>query len=523
MPAPPKRSTVCRQGDQQPLPLPVVTEQQKGRVCGCRSGRERTRERAPHLPSRTHERWCQGELGLLRDAAHHRDRLNGELAHGRLRAEHHGIGAVQHGVRHIAGLRACGEGLVFHGGHHLRGRDRVLARGPGLLDHHLLCHPDLLHGDLHAQVAARHHDAVGLRQDGIEVLQALHVLDLGDDLDGLAAAVLTAILDVLGALHEAQGDVVRVVGHCPLHDVLDLALVDDRQVDLDARHIDVLLLTQLAVVHDLGDHVVLPSAHDLQHYGAVLHQDALARLHVLGQLLVGDSDLVLVSLDAVVRHQLQLLASLQLLLRVVDLEGAGADLWATGVHQHPDLAPEIRPHHIDLLQVRELHALLLVIAVRHVAADDVHTRINHLHQHLRIPRLRPDGADDVRHLLHGIHGGDLLQLAGVPHGELLEGLARSARDALTPPAAGRQGSHTKDTGAGSERGRRRGRRGGCCHQRSLRGSGSAQSRRHLGSIQSRRLHKGAARQHQQAPGSGRRGQGDAAAVTDLSHGVKDGM
>ena len=35
----------------------------------------------------------------------------------------------------------------------------------GLLDHHLLGHPNLLHGDLHAEIAAGHHDAIGLRKD----------------------------------------------------------------------------------------------------------------------------------------------------------------------------------------------------------------------------------------------------------------------------------------------------------------------------------------------------------------------
>lgn len=51
------------------------------------------------------------------------------------------------------------------------------------LDHHLLREEDLLGGDLHAQVTARNHDGVALLQDFLEVLQALLVLHLADDLD----------------------------------------------------------------------------------------------------------------------------------------------------------------------------------------------------------------------------------------------------------------------------------------------------------------------------------------------------
>ncbi len=52
------------------------------------------------------------------------------------------------------------------------------------LDHHLLRQEDLLSGDFHAQVTTRHHDGIALFQDVLEVLQALLILHLADDLDG---------------------------------------------------------------------------------------------------------------------------------------------------------------------------------------------------------------------------------------------------------------------------------------------------------------------------------------------------
>jgi len=36
-------------------------------------------------------------------------------------------------------------------------------------------------GDFRCQIAARHHDAVGFVDDGIQILDRLLVLDLGDD------------------------------------------------------------------------------------------------------------------------------------------------------------------------------------------------------------------------------------------------------------------------------------------------------------------------------------------------------
>jgi len=56
------------------------------------------------------------------------------------------------------------------------GRQGVRTSDVGLVDHHLLREEDLLGRDLHAQVPARHHDAVGIHQDLLVVVQAFLVL-----------------------------------------------------------------------------------------------------------------------------------------------------------------------------------------------------------------------------------------------------------------------------------------------------------------------------------------------------------
>ena len=71
--------------------------------------------------------------------------------------------------------------------------------------------------DSHAHVAAGHHDAVGHREDLIDVLHALGVLDLGDDLDEIAlAAVQQAadLQDIGGAAHKGGGDEIKALLRC---------------------------------------------------------------------------------------------------------------------------------------------------------------------------------------------------------------------------------------------------------------------------------------------------------------------
>mmetsp|Transcript_73141 Transcript_73141/g.117944 ORF Transcript_73141/g.117944 Transcript_73141/m.117944 type:complete len:308 (-) Transcript_73141:286-1209(-) len=306
------------------------------------------------------------------------DSLNWEGAVGNLCAEHHHAAAVEYGIGYIAGFSTSGERLVLHGAEHLCGGHCDLSGLLGLGDHPLLSHPDLLHRDLHAQVAAGNHDAVGFRKDLVEHLDAFHILDLSDDLH-LVAAILAAQLDVISGLHKAQRDVVRAVRHCPSDDIVDFTLINHWKVDFDARHIDVLLLTQSTIVHHLAHDMVLGGAHDLENNSAVLDQDGLAWLHIPRQLGVGDGNLVLIPLPGIVCQQLEALTCLQILLCVGLRESAGTNLWAPRVHKHLDGTSGLGSLLIGLLEISQLHALLLMVAMGHVAANGVHACIDEFH------------------------------------------------------------------------------------------------------------------------------------------------
>mmetsp|Transcript_101220 Transcript_101220/g.264434 ORF Transcript_101220/g.264434 Transcript_101220/m.264434 type:complete len:320 (+) Transcript_101220:321-1280(+) len=197
-------------------------------------------------------------LGLLADAAHDRDGVLGEVACCRLAGQHDAIRAVQHSVGHIAGLRTCGARGLDHGLQHLRRGDHGLALHVALADDHLLGQEDVLRRDLHAQVAAGDHDGVAGIDDLVDVLQALLVLDLRDDLDVAAARTqgVADQLDVRGALHEGCGNEVHGMGDAEVHQVVNVLLLQHGQVHLHARQVAILALAQLHAVHDRGDHVV---------------------------------------------------------------------------------------------------------------------------------------------------------------------------------------------------------------------------------------------------------------------------
>ena len=94
---------------------------------------------------------------------------------------------------------------------------------------------------LHAQVAARHHNAVRRLDDLVDVVEPLAVLDLRDDLDLAAVGIEDVLhgLDILGAAHERVCDEIHVVLHGPLDEAAVL-LRNRRQVDRYAGDIDAL-------------------------------------------------------------------------------------------------------------------------------------------------------------------------------------------------------------------------------------------------------------------------------------------
>ena len=77
------------------------------------------------------------------------------------RAQHDGVGAVEHGVGHVADLGAGRHRVGDHALHHLCGGDGDFVHFARHFDHAFLQSGNGGIADFHRQIAARDHDAVG--------------------------------------------------------------------------------------------------------------------------------------------------------------------------------------------------------------------------------------------------------------------------------------------------------------------------------------------------------------------------
>ena len=115
------------------------------------------------------------------------------------------------------------------------------------------------------QVAAGDHDGVGSGQDAVDVIDALAVLDLGDDADvGVVLVQQVAdVVDVLCGAHEGSSDEVEALLDTE-DDVIPVALAQVGHGQVDAGDIDALLGLDLAAVEHFADDVGVRDALDGQ-------------------------------------------------------------------------------------------------------------------------------------------------------------------------------------------------------------------------------------------------------------------
>lgn len=151
----------------------------------------------------------------------------------------------------------------------MSGADDVLARIDGLAHDVLLREDYLFNGELHAEVPAGDHDAVGVLDDLVDVLNGLVVLDLADEVDvgPVLGVLLLEVLAQLGEVgpvpREGYGDVVDLVLDAELDYIVLVVSADGRKGDLDSGQAHVLLVAELAVVQHLHCHY--PVLHLLHH------------------------------------------------------------------------------------------------------------------------------------------------------------------------------------------------------------------------------------------------------------------
>ena len=153
------------------------------------------------------------------------------LADRGLPGKHHCIDFLVHGIRDVSRLGTRRNRILDHRFEQVRRDDRALSMLLAQSNDATLYIRQLGNIDLYAEVAARHHDAVGYPDDVLYVVDAFRVLDLGDDLDlsRLSAEMLAQHFDIFRAAHERERDEIDLVLHAEI-DIGSILLGNRREV-----------------------------------------------------------------------------------------------------------------------------------------------------------------------------------------------------------------------------------------------------------------------------------------------------
>ena len=227
-------------------------------------------------------------LGAFDDFRHRLHHLHGVAPGSRLRREHHRVGAVHDGVRHVAHLGPGRRRIQDHGLHHLRGRDHDAIPGAALVDDGLLQARQLRIPHLNAQVTARHHHYVGGFDDALQVGDRLVTLDLRHDPGFTArfAHELPRQLDIGGIARERHGDVINFLLRAEL-DVLAVPVGERGCRNSAALAIQALAVGKLAAHSHVGVDFRSTDAIDVEHDLPVVQQEYITGGDVFRQILVG--------------------------------------------------------------------------------------------------------------------------------------------------------------------------------------------------------------------------------------------
>ena len=312
--------------------------------------------------------------------------LDGVFAIGGLAAEHDGVGAVIDGVCDVGDFGAGRARVLDHRVEHLRGHDDGLLRLDALADEHALDERDALNGHLDAEVTTSHHDAIYAVKNLVYVVDALLVLNLGNDLDRAVVSVedVLNLLDVFCAAHEGVGNEVELVLNGPKDETLVL-LGKRWQLDAYARDVDALAaILNAATVLNCADEVVALLCVDMERDLAIVNEDLFANRKVVNETCVGDA-------EELARRVLLRIALDDNLLAGLEYDGlvawSGANLGTLGVYENCDFVRNLTSVLYDATDT-------LMVHMGRVAADNVHTGLMELADELYIATNIGNRCDD---------------------------------------------------------------------------------------------------------------------------------
>ena len=219
----------------------------------------------------------------------------------------------------------------------------------------------------HRQIAARHHDAVGGFQNFFQILDGFDPFDLGDQ-HGLATRCthqLAGHVHVGRTLGEGDGNEIDADLGGGL-DVVHVLGGECRGGEAPTLTVDALVVGQIAAHQNAGVNLMASHTGDFQFQAAVVEQQDVTALHVLGQFFVVQPDALVIAHRALgienerrTRFERDLAAfkladpdfrALQVsedAHRAPQLDGSGTDGFGTGAVIFRRAVGEVHAHHVN--------------------------------------------------------------------------------------------------------------------------------------------------------------------------------
>ena len=261
-----------------------------------------------------------------------------------------------------------------HGLQHLRCGNDHLARLIALADKLFLKTGQLFVSDLHTHVSACHHNAVGVAQNVVKIVDALDILDLGNDLDQVTAVVVKELAhgdDVISRAHKGRGDKIHIVLDAE-DQVALVGFAQERHIQMYVGNVDAFVVADDAAVAYGTQNVRLGARLDGQHDASVVNQNAIALGQLRGQVAVSNGNLAVVAHN-IAGSQRKFVSLFQL--DRAALKVAHTDLGTAGVKHNGGGHAHVVAHtakHFDAL------FMIFMGAVGKVEARHVHAVFEHL-------------------------------------------------------------------------------------------------------------------------------------------------
>ena len=185
-----------------------------------------------------------------------------------------------------------------HGIQHLCGCDNVLACSLRQLDHLFLINRYFLEGNFHAHVTSGNHDSVSCLQDLLQVIKSLGTLDLGNYLHG-AVLLIQDLPDGQNViLCPDKRSSYKIKALLTAEDDIRLILLAEvRHSQLCTGHINALLVGNGTSVNNAADDICISNILNMKLDKTIVKKNGHTALAVLGQVLVGDGNLFVCSLN----------------------------------------------------------------------------------------------------------------------------------------------------------------------------------------------------------------------------------